>query len=64
MAKEKSLEKKKDKTTNEVEYEKSIKELTLKPKVHRYKSKENLGKKKIKGEQNTISRMIRGRVER
>ncbi len=38
--------------------------MTLKPKIHRYKSKENLKKNKIKGQQNNISRMIRGRVER
>lgn len=63
MAKEKSLEKRTDKKSAEIEYEKSINELTFHPKIHP-NLKEKPKKQHIQGEQDSINRMIRGRVER
>lgn len=63
MAKQKSLEKKRDKKSAEVEYEKSIKQLTFHPKIHPNAQKQKQ-KKSIQGEQDSINRMIRGRIER
>ena len=65
MAKQKSAERLPNKTKNDFDYEKSIKDLTFKPTIHKVnKSKEKNDKIKIKGENSSISRMIRGRVER
>jgi hypothetical protein len=63
MAKERSLEKKRDKKSSEVEYEKSIQELTFHPKIHP-KSGQKKSSKTIQGEQDSVNRIIRGRIER
>ena len=62
MAKKKSQEKRKDKKRIDIDYEKSISELTFKPKIHlnnREKPKSN-----VQGEEGSINRMIKGRVDK
>jgi hypothetical protein len=65
-AKEKSIGRRINKTREDIEYEKNVTELTFKPKITKNKSTDKLTTLKyaVRGEKNTISRMIRGRVER
>ena len=69
MAKSKSAEKKRNtKLRNDIEFERNIKELTFKPNIpYRRPSQEKIEKnrqKKIKGEESTVSRIMKGRVEK
>ena len=64
LAKERSLEKKRDKRATDVDYERSVDELTFHPKIHPNTTVKTKRKKEIQGEQDSINRIVRGRIER
>ena len=64
QAKERSIEKKRDKKATDLEYERSVDELTFHPRIHPNTTVKTKRKKEIQGEQDSINRIIRGRIER